>query len=628
MKKSFHKKGLLALSLVLTIGACALNPQTVSARSGQNAGGAAGITACDDPGLGRLSGDYIPEEFYGKAGKTDINNDFSTSILQQYGSVETANQFTGNTYIHQDKFDAYSITNGIDVSAYQTDIDWTAVRSAGIEFAFVRVGYRAYGAGTLWADTYFDKNMDGAAAAGVHTGIYIFSQATTQDEAIEEAQYILDRIGTHVVDMPIVLDFEFASDSKGTTGRLKSANLSKTDATNVCLAFCQTIQNAGYTPMIYANMDMLNNHLNADTLAASYPIWLANYTTNTPYIGQFSYWQYASNGSVPGITGNVDMDFYYAAPEGSIDPAVITPIADQIYTGAEITPEFSVSINGTVLTPNIDYTAIYSNNVEVGVASIIITGINGYNGTRTLNFNILSSVPLPIVTDLVATKTTTKNITMSWSAQNDITGYELYRSEAPNGAYELLTTIAAGAATQYKDKNLTSGQCFYYKVRTYKEENGTVRYGEFSPAFYMWTKLDYTRLAVAEDGASIYKGQGVDTGLLTDVEENAILTVKYYSEDESGNAWYRIDLDGEVGFVSGEDVTIAKQGKVTTSKVNVRKKASITSKSLIKLKKGKKVAVIKTKTAKGIKWNKVVFEKDDETYEGWIASPYVKIIKK
>ena len=341
--------------------------------------------ANDDPGAGRLSGKNIPAEFYEDAGSDTDNGIARYGALNRYGNFSTYSSYTKSNYSHQDQFSGLTIANGIDVSEWQGNINWTKVKAAGIDFAFIRVGARGYGsAGNMIADKYYDQNMKNAIAAGVNVGIYVFSQAITTKEAEEEAQYILDRIGSYNVSLPLVLDYEFYSG-----GRLQKAKLSKDAGTNVCLAFCKKIETAGYTPMVYANPDMLNNHLNPDTISNSYPVWLANYTTNTKYNGTFSYWQYSSVGKVDGISGNTDMNFYYNVPDNHLAKATITPIPDQMYTGEKVTPTLNVKLNRTALTLNKDYTVSYSYNTDIGTAKATITGANGTIGTRSITLTLL-----------------------------------------------------------------------------------------------------------------------------------------------------------------------------------------------------------------------------------------------
>ncbi|MGN0153195.1 MAG: GH25 family lysozyme [Lachnospiraceae bacterium] len=605
MKKKLHLRSLLLLSLLLIAG---LHSTSYAVN--------------DDPGAGRLSGTDIPEEFYEEADPAA-----AASRIKRYGTFQSVSPYTNKTYTHQDQFTGCTIINGIDVSEYQKTIDWAAVKAAGIDFAFIRVGGRGWGkTGSMYNDSTYGINMQNAAAAGVNTGIYVFSQAITEAEAVEEAQFILDRIGTYTVNMPLILDYEFASTGTSEGGRLRDANLSKEEATNVCLAFCQTIAAAGYTPMVYANPDMLNNHLNASTISASYPIWLANYTTSTSYNGTFTYWQYSSTGSVPGITGNVDMNFYYAAPTGSLASAVITPIADQTYNGSAHTPSFTVTLDGKVLTPNLDYTIQYSNNINVGTATITITGANGYFGTRTIIFNI---VPKAMST-LNVKKRSTNYITLSWSKASNVTGYQIYRASAPDGSYKKIKTVTNKSTTSYKNSGLTAGQCYYYKIRTYITSNGQTYYGEYSPIRAIYTNTGYTRLALGKSGAAIYNTTSTDGVVVINPTPNAAMTVTYSTLDAAGNTWYHVTYETSTGdftgFIPSGQVTIAKQGKINGSKVNVRKSASITSTRLTRLSRNKKVIVLKTKTKKGVTWYKVTFKKSGKTYNGWIAHPYVKII--
>ena len=249
--------------------------------------------ATDDPGADRYRGN-IPEGFFDDSG------------IQLYS----------DNYIHNSRFDGYTIRKGIDVSQWNGNINWDSVKQDGIEFAIVRGAYRGYGTqGTLVKDQNVDYNLKQAVKSNVPVGAYIFSQATTEKEAIEEANYLLDVIDGYDITLPLVMDFEYASDGGNLTGRLYNANLSANEATEICRAFCETIENAGYTAMVYANKDMLENDLNASQISKDYPIWLAHYTTQTDYTGDYDFWQCTSTGRVAGITGNVDINYWYVEPD-------------------------------------------------------------------------------------------------------------------------------------------------------------------------------------------------------------------------------------------------------------------------------------------------------------------------
>ena len=598
--------------------------------------------ANDDPGAGRLSGEHISDEFYDTDNSSSGTSPFNLPSLRRFGSSTSNSLYTGNTYTHQTIFDNRTIINGIDVSEWQAKIDWNKVKAAGIDFAFIRVGYRGYGtAGTLNKDKYYEDNIKNATAAGVKVGIYIFSQAITEAEARAEANYILNNIGTYAVTMPLVLDYEYAATG---VGRLYNAKLTKTKATNICLAFCETIAAAGYTPMVYANKSMLESQLNASNITSQgYRIWLANYTTNTVYNGTFDFWQYSSTGKVNGITGNVDMNFYYtqntdsflkggftASPVSSsscsIASATVSPVANQPYTGGNITPTFTVTYAGQTLEQNVDYSVSYSNNKNVGIGTIKITGKGNYNGTKSITFKIV-----PKTTSGLKAKTRSTNyITLSWSKNTSGTGYQIFRSTALNGTYKRIKTITKNTTTTYKDTKKTAGQCYYYKIRSYKKVGSTTYYGAYSSVKALYTKTGYTRNALAKSGAIIYNTASTSGNVVFAPALNSSMSVTYQTKDTNNKNWYyvtyKINGISYKGFVPSSKVTITRVGKITNaSTVNLRKSYSTKSKILTTLKRNQEVTILSTKTKKGTKWYKVTFKKKKKTYTGWVSSPYIKI---
>lgn len=191
---------------------------------------------------------------------------------------------------------------GIDVSKWNGTIDWSAVKNSGVNYVIIRCGYRGSSAGSLIVDPQFTINIKGATAAGLKVGIYFFTQAIDEREAVEEASMVLSQIKNYTISYPIFLDVE----SSG--GRADS--ISKETRTAVCKAFCQTIQNEGYTAGIYANKTWLESKIDVSALSA-YKIWLAQYASAPTYTGRYDLWQYRSTGKVSGISGNVDMNLSY-----------------------------------------------------------------------------------------------------------------------------------------------------------------------------------------------------------------------------------------------------------------------------------------------------------------------------
>ncbi len=214
-------------------------------------------------------------------------------------------------YVHDPKFNTgYTRADMIDVSSHNGDINWLTVAASGIKYAMIRVGYRGYGSdGTLNTDSKFRANVSGALAAGINVGVYFYTQATGDAEAVAEADYTIGLISGYDIKLPVVFDCEYAESGGSYTGRFYNANLNSYQTASMCNAFCDRVVAAGYSAMIYANPYMLTNKINAASL--KYPIWLASFSESAKYTGDYVMWQYSSKETVPGITGNADKSFYY-----------------------------------------------------------------------------------------------------------------------------------------------------------------------------------------------------------------------------------------------------------------------------------------------------------------------------
>lgn len=201
---------------------------------------------------------------------------------------------------------------GIDVSKWNKEIDWDAVKADGVEFAIIRCGYRGSSSGSLIIDPLYEDNIRGAIDAGIPVGIYFFTQALSELEAIEEASMVISLIREYDVDYPVFLD----SESAGGSGR--ADKLSEEERTRYHKAFLETIASAGYETGIYASTNWLNKRLNADELS-NYNTWLAQYADVPTYEGYYHMWQYTSKGTINGISTNVDLNLCYMNIDTSID---------------------------------------------------------------------------------------------------------------------------------------------------------------------------------------------------------------------------------------------------------------------------------------------------------------------
>ena len=169
---------------------------------------------------------------------------------------------------------------------------------------FIRVGYRGYGTGKLCLDNRFHEYIKGAKASGLKVGAYFFSQAITEEEAHEEAAFVLQQLEGYSLDFPVAYDME------NWEPYYRTYSLTKSQITNNTIAFCEVIKAAGYTPMVYYGM---GNYQKFDTalLSSRYQIWFAHYTTQTSYTGHYDIWQFTAKAQCPGITSNVDKNVMF-----------------------------------------------------------------------------------------------------------------------------------------------------------------------------------------------------------------------------------------------------------------------------------------------------------------------------
>ena len=195
-------------------------------------------------------------------------------------------------------------TLGIDVSKYQPSINWASVKASGVNYAIIRCGYRGASTGVLIQDPYFTSHIKGAKAAGLKVGVYFFTTALTEAEAVEEASMCAALCSGYGINYPIFIDCENSS-------RPGYNSMSAAQRTQIIKAFCNTIKSAGYTPGVYANKTWLTSYMNTSALGGC-KIWLAQYNAAGPtYSGRYDIWQYTSKGKVDGISGYVDMNQSY-----------------------------------------------------------------------------------------------------------------------------------------------------------------------------------------------------------------------------------------------------------------------------------------------------------------------------
>lgn len=211
-------------------------------------------------------------------------------------------QYDRNNYLRCLRQDSYA---GVDVSAFQGDIDWTQVKASGIDFAIIRLGYRGYGkAGRMVEDEFAQDNLKEATEVGLPIGAYFFSQALTIEEADEEIEFMLEILGDYKLDLPIILDWEIPGVEDPRTKNMDLETL-----TAIQVHFCQVMTEKGYEPMVYFNSHQARTLLRLSDLE-DYPFWLALYQDRMTYPWKVEMWQYTDQGRVPGIQGYVDLNVF------------------------------------------------------------------------------------------------------------------------------------------------------------------------------------------------------------------------------------------------------------------------------------------------------------------------------
>lgn len=381
------------------------------------------------------------------------------------------------------------VVDGIDVSMYQaysTPIDWNKVKAAGISYAIIRCGYRGWGTGEIVADSYFKQNIEGALAAGLQVGVYFYTQAITATEAREEADFCKNAVKGYNITLPIYIDIEFA-DAKG---RLDSKKLSKASKTNLCKAFANRVQSAGYTGGVYANKSWLETEIDGNALANKYAIWLAHYTTNTTYAGEFSMWQYSSKATISGIKGSVDINKNYLSK-----PHKVTGLTAS--DSAKDPSEFILSWNHAAGAYKYQVKVLDESTstwVSLGTTRFNTMTITGLTTSKEKQYKVRAfkligtdkiygsyssavtySAPLNKARGFTQTAATTTSVSIKWNIVPDAAGYYINMYNQQNQQWEQIKTISGNSNVTAKITGLDYSTIYKFRVQGYTvEADGTI----------------------------------------------------------------------------------------------------------------------------------------------------------
>ncbi|MBQ6622131.1 MAG: hypothetical protein IJH75_04790 [Mogibacterium sp.] len=322
-------------------------------------------------------------------------------VLLQIHRSSHHEQIVSDGYTHAEQFSNCLIVDGIDVSYVQgSKINWKEVKKSGVDFAFIRAGYRSSQEGILNKDSDFERNIRAAKEAGVMIGLYFYSQALSAEEAAEEAEYLMELAGSNEIDLPLVFDYEVLEDGR-LDQAIESGDLSSDEMYAAALAFCDAVEAKGYESAVYSNYSFLKKYLHPEELGERTTVWLAHYEPSTDYQYAYDFWQCGTM-TVPGISKETDKNFWYVDPEAvyetrgartgnaqSISRMQITiKKNDLTYIGLNVKPDLTVSDGLKPLKEGKDYRLGYIHNAAEGTGYVVITGIGEYRDAVVRSFEI------------------------------------------------------------------------------------------------------------------------------------------------------------------------------------------------------------------------------------------------
>ncbi|WP_083835036.1 GH25 family lysozyme [Clostridium sp. SY8519] len=471
----------------------------------------------EDPGWYRA---YMKQRAAGTEEALPDSSTARVSVLSAYSKTQWKTTSGKVSFYHDpEDTEGCEVIPVVDVSKYDGTVNYRKLKNSGVSGVIIRCGYRTSSGGSIYTDPYWIYNVKQATAAGLHVGVYFFSQAKTTAEAKAEAAYTLKllqgetgrwypgdyvkekksgRSGTNCygIDLPVFMDVEYVGDG----GRLARAHLSKAAQTRVAKAYCQAMKDAGYDAMVYASSNFFVNKLDGTALyQAGYPLWMARYY-NYAYRSTSSvsasnlyrnraavdYWQCSETARVGGINTNVDLNFWYR-------PASWT-------------------------SGNIGIRKAAPSGISVGTAN----GLNVQSVSRT-------------------------GIRLSWNAAENAGGYRLYYSTSRNGSYR--HTDVSGTA--FTLNGLKSDREYYFKVRAYQtKEDGSRVYGKTSGILSASTSQTNSFHLVARSKTHLRSGAGTAYRVRKSVKKGTKLQFVRWTSDKHGAAWAKVKYGSSVYYVS------------------------------------------------------------------------------
>ena len=476
----------------------------------------------------------------------------------------TVSPFNSKEYTHSSAYDGCDIYNGIDVSSHNGVINWQKVKSAGIDYAIIRVGYTGWTKSkhSLNYDANYKANIEGALNAGIPIGVYWYSQALNTNEALAEANMLLTAIKGYNITLPVVFDYEFAGEAEGRLDcAWKDGTLNKSSMTQIAEVFAQAVKGAGYIPAIYANKSFLTTNIDGKALSQKYYIWLAHYTTKTDYSGNYLMWQYTSAGTVSGISssGAVDCNFlYYPSRFGQVTGLATTARGSggrtltlswneqseassyNVYAYNKPADSWTFIAN-TTTNKYIDETVTPSYEYYYRVAAVK----NGVEATPSLSLHTCAACETMKAPSAVLSGST---IQVSWELVGSH-GYVVMWSTDPDFKENVSNKYITGhSVDSYTITGVSSNQTYYVRVRAWRNWDTGYVYGAWSDSTKANDSLKVIGLATTARGSG-----GRTLTLSWDAQANAD-SYNVYAYNKPTDSWTFI-ANTEINKYIDETVT-------------------------------------------------------------------------
>ena len=540
-----------------------------------------------------------------------LNTDAKIEILAKNNDWYKVDYNGKEGYVSSNYLKLNPIEKGIDVSKWNGSINWQSVKASGIDYVIIRAGY-----GTSTVDPQFKTYIEGAINAGLKIGVYWFSYATSSEKAAIEAQKCLETISPYKnnISYPVFFDFEYDSVNYA---KKNGVNVTKDLATSMANTFIDTVKAQGYSTGIYTNRDFSSTYF-TENLMNSNTLWIAQYNSTNTFGKPYSMWQFSEKGSVPGISGYVDLNYTFlnTFKNDNVSTDIPTPSTEKGVTIANLNFRNSASTSSSIITtiPMNTTLEILDKSIP-GWYKVEYKGVTGYVSSDYIFISSgdieedASEEPPATLEDGV----TTANVN--------------FRNNASTSS-SIITTIPMNTTIKILDKS-TSG---WYKIE-YKGVTGYVS------SEYVTINGNSTDDSSNNDKPSTTLEKGVTTANLnfrkdTSTSSSIIATIPKNTTinivDKSISGWYKVEYNGNTGYVSSSYVTINGSGTnnstttpstqkgVTTDNLNFRKNASTSSSIITTIPKNTTINIV-DKSISG--WYKVEYKGNT----GYVSSQYVKI---